>query len=116
MVSTTSQGLDLPAPALGEQLVALWRRRLVVVAVTGLAVVVALAVSLAQDTRYRASATIVIVEGQSLPRPVPRTTTQPYTETLARLLRSEALAANVVQDLRLGETPRELLRRVSVWA
>ncbi len=89
-------------------------RRWLPLGATALGVALALLGSVLQAERYRSSALVVIGALGSLPEPDPDFA--PYTSAAAELLRTEAVARRTIDDLKLGETPKELLARVTVSA
>lgn len=101
--------LDQPGDDLRERLRALWRRRLAVASIAAVALAAAAAATFLPGTAYRSTTKIVVTQGNTLPAPSPRTGEQPYAATLAQLARTEIIATNIVQNLRLTRSPRDLL-------
>jgi capsular exopolysaccharide synthesis family protein len=90
------------------------RRKWIVLAVVALAVGAALAISVLQHKTYRATTKIVVGQGNSLiPAPYAGAV-QPYTATMADLVKSNIVAATVIGELGLNTTPDKLLQKISV--
>lgn len=89
-------------------------RRWLPLGAAALGVALALLGSVLQAERYRSSALVVIGAPGSLPKPDPDFA--PYTSVAIELLRTEAVARRTIDDLKLSETPKELLARVTVSA
>ncbi len=89
-------------------------RRWLPLGAAALGVALALLVSVLQAERYRSSALVVVGAPGSLPTPDPDFA--PYTSAALELIRTQAVARRTIDDLRLDETPKELLARISVTA
>ncbi len=89
-------------------------RRFVLLGAAVLGIAVALLVGVLQAERYSSAALVVIGAPGSLPEPDPDFA--PYVGAALELLRTEAVARRTIDDLRLDETPKHLLGRVSVSA
>ena len=77
-------------------------------------VLVAVAVTLLQDSIYRADASIVVTQAGRPPGSDPEL--ERAAEAAAELFDSRAVAASVIRNLGLDETPAELVERLDVGA
>lgn len=89
-------------------------QRRVVLAATLAGLGIALAVTLLQESTYRASGTLVLTREGRAPGDDP--TLAPATAAAVELLRTLGVADSVVANLRLDESPAELLDRIDVDA
>jgi capsular exopolysaccharide synthesis family protein len=90
------------------------RRRWTVLAVLAAALAAAVAISQAQAKTYQATTKIVVGQGNGLiPAPYAGAV-QPYTATMADLVKSDIVARTVIQRLGLRTSPDKLLEKVSV--
>lgn len=89
------------------------RRKLIVLAVTALAVAAAAVLSLRAQPVYRAESKIVIGQGGGLVQPGFANSIQPYTATMADLITSNIVAENVTRALNLDLSPHALLAKIS---
>jgi succinoglycan biosynthesis transport protein ExoP len=105
---------DQQAFGLRHYLDVLRRRRWTVVTVIAAAIATAAAISLLQESKYRATTQIVIGQSGSLFQPGLGNDFRPFTATASTLLKSNAVARSVIADLRLTETPEQLLEKVTV--
>lgn len=105
---------DAGTLGLRQYLETIRRRKWIVVVAAVAAVVAAVAVSLLQDPVYRATTKIVIGQGNSLFQPQFGNAFQPFTATARELVKSNVVAAQVVEQLGLDRTPESLLEDVSV--
>ncbi len=93
----------------------LWRRKLTLLAAIALCVGVALGISFAQPKKYEATTKIVVGQANGLIPSAFANAVQPYTATMADLVKSNIVASTVIQDLGLAnETPESLLAKMSV--
>jgi succinoglycan biosynthesis transport protein ExoP len=90
------------------------RRKWIVLSVVALAVAAALALSLSQQKQYEAQATVVVGQGNTLFPTTASNAVQPFTATMADLVRSNVVADRVISNLGLPESPHELLSKVGV--
>ena len=100
---------------LGEILSVLWRRLWVILVVVAICVFSAVNLSLAQTSRYEATAKILIEPEQG--DPVTGGAGQGLQElipTVADLVSTRSIAEAVIQELDLQMTPGELLRNLTV--
>lgn len=88
--------------------------RRVVLAATLAGVGVALAVTLLQDSTYRAAGTLVLTREGRAPGDDP--TLAPATAAAVELLETRGVAESVVANLRLDDSPAELIDRIGVDA
>lgn len=107
MISPSSSGLELAGPDLRAQVAVLRRRWLLVVLVTAVAAGVAAAVTYARTPLHRAETKLLVAQGGT-------TGSAAITRTLEGLVRSNIVAQNVIQDLRLQLSAGRLLDRISV--
>ncbi|MHB8470934.1 MAG: tyrosine-protein kinase domain-containing protein [Gaiellaceae bacterium] len=92
----------------------LWRRKWLVLGVLAACVGLAVGLSLVQAKKYEATTKIVVGQGNGLIPSAYSNAVQPYTATMADLVTSNIVAATVVRELHLPETPQALLNQVSV--
>jgi capsular exopolysaccharide synthesis family protein len=90
------------------------RRKWVVIAAFAFAVLAAVLLSLAQRPVHRSESKILIGQEGTTILPQYSNVTQTYTATMADLLRSNDLAARVIRQLNLDDTPEHLLSKVDV--
>jgi Mrp family chromosome partitioning ATPase len=90
------------------------RQAWVIVLCTATAVVVAAAATAAATPVHRASMGIVVGQGGGVLQPEFGGNVEPLTLTMSDLLRRNVVAERVIQNLRLEETPQELLANVRV--
>lgn len=90
----------------------LWLIALITVVSLGAAV----AVNTTREPVYRASMKIVVGQGGGVFQPQFGNVFQPFTQTMTNLLESEIVARNVVQNLGLKLTPKEVLADLHVSA
>lgn len=109
VTSSPESGLELAGPDLRAQIGVLRRRWLLILAVTAVAAGVAAAVTYARPPLYRAEAKLLLSQGGTA-------SSAAVTRTLADLVRSNIVAQNVVQDLRLSESAGQVLAKTSVVA
>lgn len=107
MTPSPESGLDLAGPDLRAQLAVLRHRWLAIVAVTALAAGVAAAVTYARTPLHRAETKLLIAQGDASPSAA-------LVETMKQLARSNVVAQNVVQDLRLTTSADRVLHKLSV--
>lgn len=93
---------------------ALWRRKLTLAVVLLACVGAAVALTVAQPKKYRATTRIVVGQGNGLIPSAYSNAVQPYTATMADLVRSNIVAERVKRQLGLAESTQDLLRQVSV--
>lgn len=100
---------------LRQYLDVLRRRRWLVLGIMLASIAAAVAVSTLQAKVYRATAKIVIGQGNGLLQPQFGNAFQPFTATAKNLIESKVVAARVIENLKLQETtPEDLLDDISV--
>lgn len=109
VTSSPASGLELTGPDLRAQIGVIRRHWLLILAVTAVAAGVAAAVTYARPPLYRAEAKLLLSQGGTA-------SSAAVTRTLADLVRSNIVAQNVVQDLRLSESAGQVLAKISVVA
>lgn len=90
------------------------RRKWIIFAVLVASVAAAATLSFRAQSMYRATTKIVVGQGNSLFQPDKANAVQPFTATMSDLLESNIVAARVISDLGLAQTPQEFLEDVSV--
>jgi capsular exopolysaccharide synthesis family protein len=90
------------------------RRKWIVIAVFAISVFGALIFSITQDPVYRAQSKILVGQGGGLYIPTAINVNQPYTATMADLIKSNDLATRVLRRLHLNLTPEQLLAKAHV--
>lgn len=85
-----------------------------IVLCTAIAIVVAAVATAAATPVYRASMGIVVGQGGGVFQPEFGANVEPSTLTMSNLLRRNVVAETVIRNLRLEETPQELLANVRV--
>jgi capsular exopolysaccharide synthesis family protein len=106
--------VDREEGSLRESLAVVRRRKWLIAAITIACGAAALAFSLLQDTVYQAETNVVVGQGNSLFQPGEANAVQPFTLTFGELVRTNVVAAQVIQNLGLDETPAHLLERIGV--
>ena len=109
VTSSSESGLELAGPDLRAQVAVLRRRWLLIVAVTAVAAGVAAAVTYARTPLHRAETKVLVAQGGNAGSVA-------FARTLKDLVRSNIVAQNVVQDLRLQLSAGRLLDKLSVVA
>src|SRR6266511_434 len=102
-----------PSIGLRQYLDVLWRRRLSVLLIVGLAVGTAAFLTLRQQSKYQARTTIVVGQAGGLVQPQNAGAIQPFSATMQELIRSTVVARNVIKALGLHETAEGLLGQLS---
>jgi capsular polysaccharide biosynthesis protein/Mrp family chromosome partitioning ATPase len=100
--------------AVNRQLDFLRGQIVLIVLVTAAAIGAAAAVSYTQPKVYKATTKIVVGQGGGVFQPQYGNVFQPYTQTMSSLLESNVVAATVVSELHLHQTPKQLLGHVNV--
>lgn len=100
---------------LRQYLEVLRRRRWLVLGILLAAIAAAVAVSTLQSKVYRATAKIVIGQGNGLLQPQFGNAFQPFTATAKNLIESKVVAVQVIDNLKLEDTtPEDLLADIGV--
>jgi capsular exopolysaccharide synthesis family protein len=100
---------------LRHQLDVIRRRKWIVLSVFATAVAAAALFSGIERSTYRAESKLVVGQGRSLLQPtVVGAAIQPYTATMADLLKSNAVAERVIRQLNLTKSPEDLLNKATV--
>jgi receptor protein-tyrosine kinase len=100
---------------LRHQLDVIKRRKWIIAAVFAVAVLAAALFSTIERATYRAESKLVVGQGNGLfQATVIGNAVQPYTATMADLLKSNDVAERVVRRLQLDQSPQDLLHKVSV--
>lgn len=107
VTTPSDHGLALAEPDLRALLAVLRRRWLIILLVTAVAVAVAVVITLARTGTYRAETQLIVTDGAGA-------TPATFSRTLRELVRSNVVAQNVIQDLRLDLTAGQLLDKLSV--
>ena len=102
-------GLELAGPDLRAQVAVLRRRWPVVLLVTAVAAAIAAGITFARTPLHRAETKLILAQasGGALPAST-------FQRTVRELVKSNIVAQNVIQDLRLTESATTLLDRISV--
>ncbi|MGZ4303080.1 MAG: polysaccharide biosynthesis tyrosine autokinase [Gaiellaceae bacterium] len=103
----TGAGLSHYAEVIG-------RRRWIILPIVAVTIVVAALYSVLQKPVYSAQAKIVIGQGDRLFQAQNGNVIQPFTATLADLIKSDIVARRVISTLGLHSTPSSLLSKVAV--
>ena len=91
-----------------------WRRKWIVIAVIVAAIGAAAAASVAVEPVYRAETKLVVGSGNTLFPVGQANAFQPFTATMADLVKSRVVAERVIERLDIRESPKALLGKVSV--
>jgi polysaccharide biosynthesis transport protein len=89
------------------------RRKWTVIALPLIAGVVAAALTLTASPVYRAETKIIVGQGGGLVQPGFANSIQPYTATMSDLIGSDIVARNVIKNLGLSGTSKDLLKKIS---
>src|SRR5437868_11716864 len=106
--------IDETGIGLRHYLDVLRRRKLIVLVMLALAVGASAALTLREQSLYRAETTIVVGQGTGLIQLQNANGIQAFSATMKELVKSNELAAGVIADLGLHVTPSELLKKLSV--
>jgi capsular exopolysaccharide synthesis family protein len=93
---------------------ALWRRKWLLVGVVAACVGLAVGVSSVQAKKYEATTKIVVGQGNGLIPSAYSNAVQPYTATMADLVKSNIVAETVKRQLRLTGSAQSLQNQISV--
>jgi Mrp family chromosome partitioning ATPase/capsular polysaccharide biosynthesis protein len=103
-------------PTLAQFAQVLQRQAWIVLLVTIVAALSAVAFVSRQTSIYRASSKIVVGQNGGVFQAQFGSAVDPFTQTMTNLLKSDIVARTVVSDLKLRLSPKEMLRRMSVVA
>lgn len=105
-----------PDPGLTQYLDVIRRRKWIVLGVWLACIGAAVAVSVLQDKQYRATTRLVVGQGTGVVAAGQSNAVRPLTATMAKLVKTNVVADNVIANLRLPATvsPEDLLARISV--
>jgi capsular exopolysaccharide synthesis family protein len=90
------------------------RRKLLLLSVLTSVVAAAAITTFTTPPTYRATSKIVVGQGNSLFQPGQAGAVQPFTATMSDLIKSTVVAQQVIFDLKLSDSPDQLLSRVGV--
>jgi Mrp family chromosome partitioning ATPase/capsular polysaccharide biosynthesis protein len=92
----------------------LWRQRWVILLVIAITLGAAAFVNSTQKPVYRSSMKIVVGQGGTLFQPGFSGAVEPFSQTMANLLKSDVVARTVISNLSLDTTPESFLSRLHV--